>query len=682
MAAPFSLRAQTVSPTTDESGASPTRLEAVVVSGRAAELIGTASASSVGSVGYHELEQRPFLRRGELLEVIPGVVITQHSGGGKANQYFLRGFNLDHGTDFSITVDGMPVNLRSHAHGQGYADLNFIVPEFVQSVDYNKGPFAPEVGDFSAAGAARFSLFRALPANFATLEVGENNYARWVMGDTILHSGTAATTVGFEATQDNGPWVLPEELRRYSGLVRHTWTGSNGQQFSLTALGYQAKWNSTDQVPLRAVASGQRDRYGNIDPTDGGKTERFSFSFDGTLRAADSVTRIMAYAISYELDLFSNFTYFLDDPVNGDQFNQRDRRTVLGVNVEQSRTINWFGRRSETAVGVQVRDDLIGELALRHTAKRVLIDTVRDDGVQEASIGFYAQATTHWSSRMRTDVGVRADAYQFQVDSDNSLNSGDRSAAMVSPKFGAVFGPWAKTEVYLNAGLGFHSNDARGATIRVDPTDGITPIDRVNPLVRSRGFEAGVRTSWVPGLVSTVSLWTLDLDSELVFVGDAGGTEPSGATRRTGVEWANYYRANPWLTFDADVSFTHARYRDGAPDDRIANSIGTVVTAGVVFGHEKGVFGSVRLRYFGEQPIVEDNSAIEPPSTTVNARFGWKNEQWEIAVSVLNALNRKNDDIAYYYTSRLPGEPASGVDDVHFHPAEPRTIRLSATRRF
>jgi hypothetical protein len=672
------LRAQT--PPTDP-GVAPTAMDEVVVVGRAADLVGTASSASQGSVGYLELDQRPFLRRGEMLEVIPGVVITQHSGGGKANQYFLRGFNLDHGTDFSISVDGMPVNMRSHAHGQGYADLNFIVPEFVQSVDYTKGPFAAEVGDFSAAGAASFNLFKKLPSNFVKLEVGEHNYERGVFGDTLLAPSGAATTVGVEFTHDDGPWDLKEDLRRFSGLVRHVWGDPTKQEFSLTALGYHAEWNSTDQVPLRAVQSGLIGRYGNIDPTDGGETERASLSFDWTAHAADAVTKFNAYAIYYRLNLFSNFSYFLDDPVNGDQFNQRDRRGVFGASLEHAFSLDAVGHKTAVTFGAQGRDDLVGELGLRHTAKRRLINVIRDDDVHEASAGLYAKAVTRWNSWLRTDAGIRGDAYYFNVDSDNPLNSGRRTAAIASPKLGLVFGPWAKTELYLNGGLGFHSNDARGTTIRVNPADG-SPVDRDSPLVRSHGLEAGVRTSAWPGLVSTVSVWFLDLDSELVFSGDGGDTEASGATRRYGVEFANYYKVLPWLTFDGDVSFTHARYREGAPDDHIANSIGTVVTAGIVAGKEQGIFGSIRLRYFGEQPIIEDNSVKEPASTTFNARLGWRNRDWEFALDVLNALDRSNDDIAYFYTSRLPGEPLAGVDDTHFHPAEPRTFRLSATRRF
>lgn len=662
--------------------ASTTALEPVVVLGRATDLIGTAEAASQGSIGYVELNARPFLRRGELLEVIPGVVLTQHSGGGKANQYFLRGFNLDHGTDFSVSVDGMPVNMRSHAHGQGYADLNFIIPEFVQSVEYNKGPYAAEVGDFSAAGAARFELFKTLPKKFATVEIGENSYARFVAGQNVRGANGSSTMLGFEATHDDGPWLLDEKLRRYSLIARHTWRDRKDQELSITALGFRAQWNSTDQVPRRAVESGVLDRFGTVDPSDGGETERASLSFDWTIKGADSVSRINAYAIYYRLDLYSNFTYFLEDPVNGDQFNQRDRRGVFGVNAEHRRTFDWSGIKTEATFGVQLRDDVVDELGLTRTTRRGLLDVTRVDDVREISGGVFAKATTRWNEWARTELGLRGDAYHFDVDSDNPLNSGVRTESIASPKLGVVLGPWRRTEVYFNAGSGFHSNDARGTTIRVEPVDGTTPAERVNPLVRSRGIETGIRTSFAPGLVSTVALWSLDLDSELVFVGDAGGTEASGRTRRHGVEFANFYRASPWLTLDADVSFTHARYRDGAPANHVANSIDTVVTAGVTMGRAEGFFGSVRLRYFGGQPLVEDNSVRQPSSATMNARMGWRNREWEIALTMLNALDESNDDIAYFYTSRLQGEPLAGVEDIHFHPAEPRTVRISVSRHF
>ena len=671
------LAAQTQ--TSGDSGP-PAKLPVVVVQGRATDLVGGAASASQGIVGAAELAGRPLLRRGELLEVIPGVVVTQHSGNGKANQYFLRGFNLDHGTDFSVTADGMPVNMRSHAHGQGYADLNFLIPELVRQVDYNKGPFFAEVGDFSAAGAAEFRFFDAVPRPFVTVSMGENNFARLVAGGTARRDGQE-TTGALEFTHDDGPWQLSEDSNRTNIFLRHHWI-AGGNEYRLTAMGYHGRWRSTDQIPLRAVEAGALDRFGNIDPTDGGEAARASLSFDATLKSSGGTTRVNAYALHNRLSLFSNFTYFLDDPVNGDQFNQRERRLVLGGAVTHAWPGAMLGAKSDFVAGLQLRADEIGELGLHRTAQRVRLSTVRDDDVSEMSAGLFARAETRWSDMLRTTAGLRVDGYRFKVDSDTARNSGTRLADIVSPKLGAVVGPWSKTEIYVNAGHGFHSNDARGTTIRVDPADGVTPVDRVNPLVRSRGVELGVRTAAVPGLVSTLTFWALDLDSELVFVGDAGGTEPTARTRRRGVEFANHWKPTPWLALESDVAFTHARYRDDPVNARVANSIDTVVTAGATVTTRAGWFGTVRARYFGPQPLTEDNSVRAPSSPTYNARLGWQSKNWEISLDALNLFDRRSHDIAYAYTSRLRGEPAAGVDDIHFHPAEPFALRASVTRRF
>jgi len=662
--------------TADET---PVRLDKFVVYGRETDFIGEAPAASFGVVGAPELEARPFLRRGELLEVIPGMIITQHSGDGKANQYFLRGFNLDHGTDFATTVDGMPVNLPSNAHGQGYSDLNFIIPELVQDISYQKGVYFAENGDFSAAGAAQFRLVDALPRGFVKAETGEYEYSRVVAADTLRSPGGAATTLGAETGYYNGPWVKPENARHFSGFAREAWSGG-GNDFALTLLGYHAEWNSTDQVPQRAISNGLIPRFGAIDPSDGGITSRASLSFDWTGRANDTTTKVDLYAIYYQLNLFSDFTYFLDDPVHGDQFNQRDRRGIFGGSATHEWSGELAGKKIDTTIGVQTRSDIIN-LGLLHTQDRVELNPVDLSAVHEDTGGVFMQSELHATDWFRLTAGLRGDLYWFDVDDDNPLNSGTRTAGLMSPKFGLVFGPWSKTELYFDAGEGFHSNDARGVTEHVDPQDG-SPAQPVTPLARAEGAEVGVRTAAVPGLVSTVSFWALDLDSELTFDGDSGETDANGATRRYGVEFANFYHATSWLALDADLAFTRARYRaetNGGFD--IANSIGAVVTGGATVNLPAGWFGAVRARYFGPQPIVEDGSVWEPSSLTFNARMGWRNRDWEAALDVLNLFNRADDDIAYDYASRLPGEPADGVNDVHLHPAEPREVRISLTRR-
>ncbi|MBP7140487.1 MAG: TonB-dependent receptor plug domain-containing protein [Opitutaceae bacterium] len=659
---------------------SPAALPAVVVQGRDTDLVGVALSATQGIVGAKELSARPFLRRGELLEAVPGVVITQHSGDGKANQYFLRGFNLDHGTDFSLSVDGMPINMRSHAHGQGYADLNFLIPELIQQIDYSKGPFYVEVGDFSAAGAAEFRQFGSLPHDFLAITWGENRYARMAAGAT-RRGGSNETSAAVEFTHDDGPWELREDSNRTNVFLRHRWL-HDGVNYRVTAMGYHGKWRSTDQIPLRAVDDGTIDRFGIIDPTNGGKSDRFSLSFEGSVEGAHGTTRFNAYAIYYRLNLFSNFTYFLDDPIDGDQFNQRDRRSLVGGSLTRSWSGHWGTAKSETTAGVQIRADFISELGLFHTSRRIHLSTVRDDDVTELSAGLFIKNETRWTDWLRTHMGIRGDAYRFEVDSQAPRNSGNRLADILSPKLGLVLGPWENTELYANFGCGFHSNDARGTTIRVDPADE-SSVDRVTPLVRSRGLEWGLRTSKVSGLTHSLALWALDLDSELVFVGDAGGTEPTGRTRRYGVEFANYYRVNRWMALDGDLSFTHARYReDLGSGTHIANSIDTVVTAGAAFGGPEGGFGAVRLRYFGPQPLVEDASVRAPSSSSVNIRIGWRQKNWEAVIEVFNILNRRSYDIAYFYPSRLPGEPLTGVDDIHFHPSEPPALRATIARRF
>jgi hypothetical protein len=445
----------------------------------------------------------------------------------------------------------------------------------------------------------------------------------------------------------------------------------------------RATWQATDQIPLRAVQDGTLDRFGYVDPTNGGATDRASLSIDGQWRDAEASTRVNAYALHYRLNLYSNFTYALEDPINGDQFNQRDRRFVAGGSASRSWLAGPGPAPGELTLGLQVRADAISELGLHRTSARRRLSTVRDDEVLEASTGIFARHTQRWHGWLRTETGLRVDGYHFDVTSDTARNSGQSQAGIVSPKFGLVFGPWSQTEIYLNGGYGFHSNDARGTTLRVDPTDGLSPVERVTPLAKSRGAELGVRTAVLPGLVSSVAFWVLGLDSELVFVGDAGGTEATGATRRYGVEWANYWRPARWIALDADFAATNARYRDAVNGGRrIANSIALVLAGGVTLGGAEGWFGCGRLRYFGPQPLVEDNSVRAPSSSTVNLRVGWRSHDWEVAVDFINALNRATFDIAYGYVSRLPGEAPSGVDDQHFHPGEPRTVRCSVTRRF
>jgi len=660
-----------------------TEMPEVVVRGRAEDLLGSAISASQGAVGEADLEDLPLLRRGELMEAVPGMVVTQHSGDGKANQYFLRGFNLDHGTDFAFSIDGVPVNLPSHAHGQGYSDLNFLIPELVASIDFKKGPFYPEVGDFSGAGAADIHLVSKLPEGIVNLQGGAFGYARALVADSPK-LGPGNLLYALEYNHYNGPWDVPEHSNRYNGLLRYHWDGAR-DEYNLTGSAYWApQWQSTDQIARRAIGSGpgQISRFGSLDPTDGGRTGRIALSFDWTHRDDGGITKLLVYGFTYRLNLFSNFTYFLDDPTNGDQFEQVDRRFVSGVDLRHTWDRVWGGKVTNT-LGVQVRNDYIPDSGLNHTAERQVLQVEIYDHIEEFNAGVFGNSQVQWTSWLKSELGVRGDIFAVNVDSDTAANSGDSGAWILSPKATLVFGPWKKTELYLDTGFGFHSNDARGVTITVDPTT-LDPQGRAPLLVRTKGAEVGARTSIVPGLVSTLSFWFLQSNSELTFSGDSGDTEANGPSRKYGVEWASFYKPTRWLTLSADLAVSHARYLtdqvavDNQPGRYIANSIPMVVSVAAVVETPIGIFGGVRLRYFSSQPIIEDDSERQPESTIVNALVGYRWSRYEISAEGLNLFDSKADDIAYYYASRLPGE-LGGVNDFHLHPPEPFQVRGSLT---
>ncbi|MBN2701896.1 MAG: TonB-dependent receptor, partial [Methylothermaceae bacterium] len=430
-----------------------------------------------------------------------------------------------------------------------------------------------------------------------------------------------------------------------------------------------------DQVPERAIQSGLISRLGTIDPTDGGQIHRFGLTFNGWNESRLGSTRLTLYGVYSDLRLYSNFTFFLEDPVNGDQIFQKDRRVVTGGDLSHRWHWHWRDIDSGFKLGAQVRHDFIPKVALYHTNRRRIVDPVRIDQVNETSTGFYLENTTRWLEKLRTTAGLRGDIYWFDVeDRFISANSGENSDFLVSPKFGVVLGPWYETEFYFNYGFGFHSNDARGVTTRIDPVNG-EALDTVDPLVRARGFEAGLRTYWLPGLTSTLALWQLKLDSELVFVGDAGTTEPSGKSKRYGIEWTNYYQPWPWLTLDFDLALTQAYFED-TDDDNIPNSVGRVVTGGATVDLPNGVFGSMRVRHFGAVPLNEQGTVDADSTTVVNLGLGWRwRDRLRVELNVLNLFDSPDSDISYFYASRLPGEPAEGVEDIHLHPVLPRQFR-------
>ncbi len=672
---------ETAQPAADASSPAVTStLEPIIVTGKSQNLLGIAPSASMGRASAEELAQRPFLRTGELLEVVPGMIVTQHSAGGKANQYFLRGFNLDHGTDFAIFVDNMPVNNRTHGHGQGYADINFLIPELVEELEYVKGPYSPQFGDFSTAGAARFRLYRELPKGIASFSIGKDNYFRGLIADSF-QAGPGVATFALEYNYYDGPWVQADEARRWNGFLRYS-LGDENDFATFTFMGYDSNWNATDQVPKRAIDSGMIDRLGFIDPTVGGDSHRYSLSADFQRTGANGVTRGSVYAGLYQLDLYSNFTLFLDDPVNGDQFNQFDDRWFAGGVIDHTfDSIDLIGRDAVATVGLQTHHDWIDGVGLHKTKARQRLSTVREDDVYEGSFGGYGNVELFWNDWIRTQTGLRADLYYFDVNARTApVNSGTEWDGIVSPKAGIVFGPWHETELYLNGGFGFHSNDARGVTITRDPVSGAA-VDSVPPLVRTKGAELGLRTQIIPNLTSTLALWYLRSDSELVYVGDAGNIEAGDASERYGIEWSNYWRPTSWLYIDAEATVTETYFVDTG--EKIENAVPVSFSGGIAIGESTGLFAALRARYFAPRPLSADGGVKSADAFQLNAQIGYRTENhWQIALEALNLLDAKDNDIEYLYTSRLPGEPAGGIDDIHLHPYEPFQLRLTVSKKW
>ncbi len=648
-------------------------IEELVVYGRAQRLIGIAEASSEGIVGYDDLELPPLLRVGELVESVPGMVATQHSGTGKANQYFLRGFNLDHGTDFSAFVDGVPVNMRTHGHGQGYLDLNFLIPELVETAAYRKGTYSAEVGDFSSAGTVSFRYRDELEEDLLGVTVGSFDHLRALTAVSV-HAGGGVVTGAVDHTSYAGPWDLDEDLGQTRAYA--AWTGEIGAADARLAFsGYSGNWNSTDQVPRRVVESGLIDTLGYIDPDLGGSTDRYEL-----LGSLDFESwRALVYFIDYELALYSDFTYLLDDPLNGDEFEQTDRRQVYGARLDGERRLTGLAWPAAFRWGIDTRFDAIDEVGLYRTAARQRLSAVRTDNVDEGSVGGYGEVGFALSDALRATVGVRADYFNWDVDALQAANSGTGNEAIVSPKLKLAYRVSSDVELYANWGRGFHSNDVRGATISIDPASG-EPTLPVDPLARSDGAELGLRYEHGDAFNATLTGFWLELDSELVFVGDAGTTEANDGSKRKGMELVAFWQATDWLAGNFAYTYTDSKFASDQGGGReIPGAIPDSAVLGFTGAWDNGTFASLRVRYLGSAPLVEDGSVESGSSTLVNAGIGRRWDRFELRLDAFNLLDSDDSDISYLFASRLEGEPAAGIEDVHFHPLEPRSVRATVT---
>jgi hypothetical protein len=699
----------------------PLELPEVVVESRRDNVLGIANSASQGTTGAEQLADRPILRSGEVLETIPGVIITQHAGGGKANQYFLRGFNLDHGTDFAVFLDDMPLNLPSHAHGEGYADMNVVIPELIERVDYEKGPYYPDVGNYGSAGSAHLVFYKTLPQNFVSAEGGMYEYWRGVFG--ISHQLGAGTLLSAgEIYHENGPWEHPDNYYKINGLLTYS-QGDDANGFSATGRAYYGKWASSDQIAASAVPL--VGFYGTINPTDGGISQRYSLQGEWHRYDGDSETRIMAYGFYYTLDLFSDFTYFLYDTAKGDQFEQPDNRWVGGLDARHTIYNDWSDRPVATTFGIQARNDWINN-ALYQTENRVRTDkcdtnldspippgtplcdsmgiegvvlpaTTQWDKFTDTQFGFWLENKIEWGPLFRSVAGFRGDLQYFDITSLNQpVNSGTSTSFLPSPKLSLIAGPLWQSELYLQGGFGFHSNDGRGTTLHVQPVSGAnpfpnTPASPIPGLIQTEGAEVGVRTLAIPHLQSTISAWYLHSNSELQQEGDTGGTVASQPSNRWGFEWANYFSPTEHLAFDLDIADSIARFTatdvaDAAPDSpggkNVPEAVGAVIAAGANLHEWNNLSASLRLRYFGPRNLTSDGIFRSDNTVLLNAGLAYHlTDTWRVSVEILNVLDRRDHDIDYAYESRITPTAPAVFEDV-FHPVEPIQVRAALMARF
>ncbi len=707
--------ASSVAATNALAGASGTNsivhLPDVVVTGRQDSLLGLADSATQGATGADQLADRPILRSGEILETVPGVIITQHAGGGKANQYFLRGFNLDHGTDFAVFLDDLPLNLPSHAHGEGYSDMNTVIPEVVELVGYEKGPYYADVGDFGSAGSAHLEFYKILPRNFVTVEGGMFGFERGVFGAS-QKLGDGNLLYGAEAQHDDGPWTHPDNYWKFNGILTYR-QGTEANGFSVTAHAYHGEWNSSDQIP---ASFAHTNFFGAVAPSDGGNSQRYSVQAEWHRQSADSQTKITAYAFYYDLDLFSDFTYYLTDPVAGDQFEQHDQREVAGLDARHTLFNQWFGRDVQNTFGLQVRNDWINN-GLYQTEDRVRtpkIDAQNGDSIlpedtdvnhlTDTQVGFWAENKIQWADKFRSVAAFRGDLDYFDVTSETDpANSGTAASFLPDPKLSLIFGPWAKTEFYVQGGYSFHSNDGRGATqiqepISADFPNG-GPTTKIPALIQTHGAEIGVRTLLLPKLQSTVSLWFLHSDSELLQDGDTGGTVASEQpSDRYGVEWANYFTLTKHLALDLDAADSIARFTSADPGDaspispgsavlgpggnHVPEAVRAVVSSGLTLRDWHDFSASLRLRYFGPRDLTSDAQYQSSQTLLLNAEVAYQiNKTWRVSVELLNLLDRHDHDIDYAYTSQVTPNEQPRFQEV-LHPTEPFQVRVGLTAKF
>lgn len=699
--------AQTSGPAPASASAAPQGDSVIVVTASRLDLLGRATTASQGVITQKEVALRPIYRPGQLYESIPGLVVTVHSGEGKANQYLIRGYNLDHGTDFANFVDDMPVNRPTNTHGQGYSDINFLIPQIVSGIAFTKGPFDAGIGDFGAVASAHTGLANDIPTQM-TVTVGTDRFQDIFAGGTWHMAGGGRLLAALELGHYDGPWHPGSDFKKINAALRYS-QGTARDGFSLTGMLYQSAGGLITDQPLRAIEAGLIDRYGTLDPTDHSQSLRYSLSAHLDKPVGPGQLALSVYAIHSTMELINNFTHFLYDPVNGDQEAQDESRTTLGGAAAYSLAHSFGAIHSDTILGLQARYDS-AYVTRRHTLNAVTIldyctlqqadghilqyPTVNTycnaDRVHLLDLGPYIQNTLRWTPWLRSVLGLRLDYYHATDISLVTGTGGHGHQSLLQPKGNLILGPWARTELYFSAGRGFHSDDVRGVFGTV-PQEGTPLAGGSTPLLAATtGYEIGLRTDFIPRLQLQLALFQQTFTSELTYNADTGQDEAGAPSRRQGIEVSGQYHPLRWLELNADLAFAKPRYDTnnlaayGLAQPYIADAPNFIYSAGILVDGLGRWSGSLIWRRLGTHRLDDGQATpVGPGYSEFNFNLAYAlPHNWRLGVGIFNLFNSHDEAADYYYTSRLNGEPAAGVTDFQVHPLEPRAARFSVTRTF
>lgn len=632
--------------------------------------------STIGSIDF---SLRAHNTTQDLLRLVPGLFIAQHAGGGKAEQIFLRGFDVDHGTDVALSVDGMPVNMVSHAHGQGYADLHFVIPETIDNLSFAKGPYDAKTGDFQTAGAVRFHTKNALRQNMVKLEGGSYETGRGVALINLLDNGNDSLRkhnayIATEFFKTRGFFESPQNFDRKNFFAKYAGQVGRNTDLSVSLSAFTSKWDASGQIPERGVASGLITRLGSIDDTEGGNTARYNANIQLTQTLGDgALLKNQFFYSKYQFNLFSNFTFFLEDSVNGDQINQYESRNILGYNGSYTKNIQIGNLEGRTVFGIGLRDDEIDNIGLSHTRRRrLLINEIRRGDVDETNAFAYLEQSFFFAPRFTLTAGVRGDHFQFRYTSRLNDTLGKTVAkAIISPKINLFYNLSKSVQLYASAGSGFHSNDARVVT----QTAG-------NTLPRALSADLGANFKLGKRLFVNAALWAMDLESEFVYVGDAGIVEPSGRSRRKGVDASVRYQLYKWLYADVDFNMTDPRMLDEpSGSDHIPLAPRLTSIGGLSTKRTSGLNGSIRYRYLGDRPAVEDNSLIAKGYFIFDAVINYTKNRYVLSLSAENIGNVAWKEAQFATETKLRGE-TEPVNEIHYTPGTPFFLKAGVSYLF